>query len=107
MLCKEGSLQTFERGIIAAKRNAKQETHRFDDRPLRKKMRCWHKSQRYGSPLRGPVVGEINVGEVEGGGGGAAEEDEGALDVGAEDIEGASDAGLACGGESIGVGAAE
>ena len=51
--------------------------------------------------------GCVYVGGVEGGDGGAAEEAEGAFNVGAEDFEGADDAGIAGGGQAVGVGAAD
>ncbi len=59
----------------------------------------------YRSPA--PVLGYAYVGGVEGGDGGAAEEAEGAFYVGAEDFERAGHAGIACGGQAVGVGAAD
>jgi hypothetical protein len=56
--------------------------------------------------LSAPVLGCVYVGGVEGGDGGAAEEAEGAFDVGAEDFEGADYAGVAGGGQAVGVGTA-
>jgi hypothetical protein len=52
-------------------------------------------------------LGRVYVGGVEGGDGGAAEEAEGAFDVGVEDFESAEDAGVAGGGQAVGVGAAD
>src|SRR5258706_16079347 len=57
--------------------------------------------------LAAPVLWEIYVRSIEGGHGGAAEETEGALDVGAEDFEGAGHAGGAGGGQAGGGGAAD
>jgi len=57
--------------------------------------------------LPAPGLGEVYVGSVEGGDGGAAEEAEGAIDVGAEDFESADDAGITGDGHAVGVGAAD
>jgi hypothetical protein len=53
------------------------------------------------------VLGSVYVGGIEGGDGGAAEEPEGAFDVGAEDFKGAHYAWVAGGGQAVGVGAAD
>src|SRR5258708_6291790 len=57
--------------------------------------------------LAAPVLGCVYVGGFEGGDGGAAEEAKGAFDVGAENFEGAGHAGVAGGGQAVGVGAAD
>src|SRR5258707_15793401 len=57
--------------------------------------------------LAAPVLGCVHVGGVEGGDGGAAEEAEGAFDIGAENFEGAGHAGIAGGGQAVGVGTAD
>src|SRR5579863_8565891 len=55
----------------------------------------------------GVGAGEFEVGLVEGGDGGAAEKAEGAFDVGAKDLDGVGDAGLAGGGHAVSISAAD
>ena len=106
-----GSNLTRSNGCLAVSKNVIRENG-VPRRPLQKRAHPSGQSEEgigiwVAVWLSAPVCGYVYVGGVEGGDGGAAEEAEGAFNVGAEDFEGAEGAGIAGRGHAVGVSAAD